>query len=344
MPLARLDELDPLRRRRHADALPGLAVGKDVVVLARPRAFRPELHHLVERRAFLHRAAHERGHRHAVPLPLAAAPHLAERNPLGVHAAHAADEPGVADRHKRDLPHRGHDERRGGVLEADLGHVVEDAAVVERAVGRRRPGDRKSGAVEELGEDVHDRDKPRVEMERGGERLGLTEMALGDVGGEPGRGIVELLAKPRPPADRLHRADDMEHRVDAAVGLDGKQLAVGLADLLWAPMERHDAQALGPLELPVRHLAGCCRRRRQLRPWQRDLEGPADAAAEGPLDLVARHLACLIAGEVIDGEALARLPDGEGEIELHVLGMSADPSAGVVEVEPAFATFPAGIV
>ena len=114
---------------------------------------------------------------------------------------------------------------------------------------------------------------------------------------------------------------------------------MGLADLLWAPMERHDAQALGPLELPVRHLAGCCRRRRQLRPRQGDLEGPADAATEGPLDLVARHFAHLVAGEVIDGEALARLPDGE--LELHVvLDMSADPPAGVVEVEPAVPPFP----
>ena len=208
--LARLDELDPLRRRRHADALPRLAVGEDVVVLARPWAVRPELHHLVERRAFLHRAAHERGHRHTVPLPLTAAPHLAERDPLGIHAAHAPDEPGVADRHERDLPLRGHDERRSGVLEADLGHVVEDAAVVERAVGRRRPGDGKPRAVEELRKNVHDRDEPRVEMERCGERLGLTEMTLRDMGGETGRSIVELLAKPHSPADRLHRADDME--------------------------------------------------------------------------------------------------------------------------------------
>ena len=216
--------------------------------------------------------------------------------------------------------------------------------MVERAVGRRRPGDRKAGAMEELGEDVHDRDKPRVEMERGGERLGLAEMTLRDMRGEPGRGVVKLLAKPHAPADRLHRADDMENRVDTAVGLDGKQLAVGLADLLWAPMERHDAQALGPLELPVRHRAGYCRRRRQLRPRQGDLEGPTDAAAERPLDLVARYLAHLIAGEVVDGQALARLPDGEGEIELHILGMSADPSARVVEVEPAFATLVAPIV
>ena len=214
--------------------------------------------------------------------------------------------------------------------------------MVERAVSRRRPGDGKSGAVEELGKNVHDRDEFWIELERGGEGLGLAEMALGDVGGEPGRGIVELLAKPHSPADRLHSADDMEDRVDAAVGLDGKQLAVGLADLFWAPVERHDPQALGPFELSVRHRAGCCRRRRQLGPRQGDLEGPADAAAECPLDLVARHLAHLIAGEVVDGEALARLPDGE--IELHVLGIGADPSAGVVEVEPAVATFPAGIV
>ena len=342
VPLARLDELDPLRRRRHADALPRLAVGEDVVVLARSRAVRPKLHHLVKRRAFLHRAAHEGCHRHTVPLPFTAAPHLAERDPLGIHAAHAPDEAGVADRHKRDLPLWRHDERRSGVLKADLGHVVEDAAVVERAVGRRRPGDGKPRAVEELGKDVHNRDELRIEMERGGEGLGLAEMALGDVGGEPGRGVVELLAKPRSPADRLHRADDMEHRVDAAIRLDGEELAVGLADLLWAPVECHDPQALGPFELPVRHRAGCCRRRRQLGPWQRDLEGPADAAAEGPLDLVARHIAYLIAGEVVDGEALARLPDGE--IELHLLGIGADPSAGVVEVEPAVATLPAPIV
>ena len=82
--------------------------------------------------------------------------------------------------------------------------------MVERAVGRRRPGDGKPRAVEELGKNVHDRDEPRIEMERGGEGLGLAEMALGDVRGEPGRGIVELLAKPHSPADRLHRADDME--------------------------------------------------------------------------------------------------------------------------------------
>ena len=117
---------------------------------------------------------------------------------------------------------------------------------------------------------------------------------------------------------------------------------MGLADLLGAPVERHDPQALGPLELPVRHRAGCCRRRRQLGPWQRDLEGPADAAAERSFDLVARHLAHLIAGEVVDGEALARLPDGE--IELHVLGIGADPSAGIVEVEPAVAALPSGIL
>jgi hypothetical protein len=89
--------------------------------------------------------------------------------------------------------------------------------------------------VEELGKDVHNRDEPRIEMERGGEGLGLAEMALRDVGGEPGRSVVELLAKPRAAADRLHRADDMEHRVDAAVGLDGEELyneAVALKDNL----------------------------------------------------------------------------------------------------------------
>ena len=342
VPLTRLDELDPFRRCRHADALPRFAVGEHVVVFARPRALGPERHHLVERRAFLHRPAHERRHRHALPLPLAAAPHLAERDPLGIHAADAPDEPGIPDRHERDLPLWRHDKCRGGVLKADLGHVVEDAAVVERAIGRRRPGDGKSGAVEELRKNVHDRDEPRIEMERCGERLGLAEMALWNVGGEPGRGVVELLAKPRSPADRLHRTDDMEHRIDAAIGLDGKQLAVGPADLLRAPVERHDPQALGPLELPVRHRAGCCRRRRQLGPWQGDLEGPTDAAAERPLDLVAWHLAHLIAGEVVDGEAVARLPDGE--IELHLFGVGADPPASVVEVEPAVTTLVAPIV
>ena len=105
-----------------------------------------------------------------------------------------------------------------------------------------------------------------IEIERCGQARGLLEMALGDVGGEPGCSVVELLPKPGAAADRLHRTDNMEHRINAAVGLDGKQLAMCLADLLWGAVERDHAEACGPGERAVRHRAGIGSRRGQLRP------------------------------------------------------------------------------
>ena len=91
----------------------------------------------------------------------------------------------------------------------------------------------------------------------------------------------------------------------------------------------------------MRHRADITRRRRQLRSRQRDLEGPPHTATERPLDLVARHVAHVIAGEIVDGQALARF--SHGEIELHLLGIGADPPASVVEVEPAVAALVATV-
>ena len=115
-----------------------LAVSEHIVVFTRTRTVGPEFLDFGQRVAFFQGSSHQRGHRSTVPLAFTSAAHFAQRNRFRVHAADAADETGVAHVRKRDVAIRTDDERRGGILQPDGGHVVEHAAVIQLAVLCRR--------------------------------------------------------------------------------------------------------------------------------------------------------------------------------------------------------------
>ena len=125
--------------------------------------------------------ADQQGHRHAVPVAHPPAAHLADRDPLGVHPGDRADEPGIGDVHERDPSPGLGDGEHGVVLEPPVAAVVEDPAVVERPVLRRRAAEREPRAVEQLGDEVGDDDVLDVHPGAVGDPAHLLEEPLGDV-------------------------------------------------------------------------------------------------------------------------------------------------------------------
>ena len=197
--------------------------------------------------------------------------------------------------------------------------------MVERAVGGGGAEDREAGAVEELGEHVHRGHEIRIDAEAPRQGRRLEPVPLGDVGREPRGGGLEPAAKPDAAADRLHRAHDREHRVEAPPRLDGEQFAVRAADLLRRAVERHDPQPARPAQRAVLHRPLDWLGRRQRRSGQEDLERPAGAAGELPLDLLPRHGALRVARPVVDAGRLPRGLDGQ----LHHRTADAEREAAV---------------
>ena len=342
MGLSRTDELDRIRRRGHADRGVRFAVGEDVVVFAGPRAVLPEILDFPECAAFFQRSAHQRSHRHAVPLAFTAAAHLAEGNRLGVHAAHTADKPAVTDRRERNLALHGNHERNGRVLQADGRHVVENAPVVQLAVFGRFAEHGKPRTMKQLGKDVENSDQLRGPADRLGQGDGFGFVVFGDMRLEPLVGRLQIVLEPPARPDRLDDAEHVQHRVHATFGFGREEHSVGASDLLGSSVEQHHPMPVDPAQLAVRYAPALFGRRRQQRRGSQHFQGPSYAPCQmafqlGPVQLDSvQALECdrrvVPLREIADFDASLRVADIQRQ---RTLGF-AEPEFQIIFVRVAF--------
>ncbi len=104
-----------------------------------------------------------------------------DRHVLRVHPRHRADESGIRHVDERNAVVRLGDDQHGVLLQPPADRVVEHAAVVQRAVLRRRVHQREPAAVEHLGDEVREADVLDRDSRTFGQPFHLFEVLARDV-------------------------------------------------------------------------------------------------------------------------------------------------------------------